>query len=62
MTLSYVTSSKGGTCESYPAMAPRSFEDCLSKEFSDWLKLCAEDQAVMALAATAFPCRKPLKS
>ena len=46
---------EGWTCESYPAMAPRSFEDCLSKEFSDWLKLCAEDQAVMALAATAFP-------
>ena len=46
---------EGWTCESYPAMAPRSFEDCVSKEFSDWLKLCAEDQAVMALAATAFP-------
>ena len=46
---------EGWTCESYPALAPRSFEDCLSKDFSDWLKLCAEDQAVMALAATAFP-------
>ena len=46
---------EGWTCESYPALAPRSFEDCLSKDFSDWLKLCAENQAVMALAATAFP-------
>ena len=46
---------EGWTCESYPTLAPRSFEDCLSKDFSDWLKLCAEDQAVMAPAATAFP-------
>ena len=46
---------EGWTCESYPTLAPRSFEDCLFKDFSDWLKLCAEDQAVMALAATAFP-------
>ena len=52
---SNVISLRGGLVKSYPALAPRSFEDCLSKDFSDWLKLCAEDQAVMALAATAFP-------
>ena len=46
---------EGWTCESYPTLAPRSFEDCLSSGFNDWLRLCAEHQAAMALAATAFP-------
>ena len=36
-------------------LVPRSFEVCLSLDFNDWLKLCAEGQAVLALAATAFP-------
>ncbi|CAE7485320.1 unnamed protein product, partial [Symbiodinium pilosum] len=36
-------------------MAPRSFYDCFEPDFVSWVKDNAEDQAAMALAATAFP-------
>ena len=46
---------EGWTCNSYPDMAPRSFYDCFEPDFVSWVKDNAEDQAAMALAATAFP-------
>ena len=45
---------EGWTCNSYPDMAPRSFYDCFEPDFVSWIKDNAEDQAAMALAATAF--------
>ena len=40
---------------SYPDMAPRSFDDVLSGDIMEWLSVYARDQATMALVATAFP-------
>ena len=46
---------EGWTCNSYPSMAPRSFYDCFDPDFIRRIyKDDAEDQAAMALAATAF--------
>ena len=46
---------EGWPCNSYPSMAPRSFYYCFDPDFISWIKDNAEDQAAMALAATAFP-------
>ena len=46
---------EGWTCDSYPSRAPKSFSDCFDSDLIDWIKNSAEDQAAMALAATAFP-------
>ena len=46
---------EGWTSNSYPDMAPRSFDDVLSGDIMEWLSVYARDQATMALVATAFP-------
>ena len=46
---------EGWTSNSYPHMAPRSFDDVLSGDIMVWLSVYARDQATMALVATAFP-------
>ena len=48
-------SSEGWTSNSYPHMAPRSFDDLLNGDIREWLIVFARDQATMALVATAFP-------
>ena len=40
---------------SYPDMAPRSFDDVLSGDIMEWLSVYARDQATMALVASASP-------
>ena len=45
---------EGWTCESSPSMAPKLFFDCSDPDFINWIKNNAEDQASMALAATAL--------
>ena len=46
---------EGWTRNSYPDMAPRSFDDVLSGDIMEWLSVYARDQATMALVASAFP-------
>ena len=46
---------EGWTSNSYPEMAPRSFDDVLSGDIMEWLSVYARDQATMALVASAFP-------
>ena len=46
---------EGWTSNSYPDMAPRSFDDVLSGDIMEWLSVYARDQATMALVASAFP-------
>ena len=46
---------EGWTSNSYPDMAPRSFDDVLSGDIMEWLSVYVRDQATMALVATAFP-------
>ena len=46
---------EGWTSNSYPQMAPRSFDDVHSGDIVEWLSVYARDQATMALVATAFP-------
>ena len=46
---------EGWTSNSYPDMAPRSFDDVLSGDIMEWLSVYARDQAKMALVASAFP-------
>ena len=46
---------QGWTSNSYPSMAPRSFDDVPSGSIMEWLRVYAGDQATMALVATAFP-------
>ena len=46
---------EGWTSNSYPHMAPRSFDDVLSGDIMEWLSVYARDQATMALVAKAFP-------
>ena len=46
---------EGWTSNSYPHMAPRSFDDVLNGDMLEWLSVYARDQATMALIATAFP-------
>ena len=45
---------EGWTSNSYPEMAPRSFDDVLSGDIMEWLSVYARDQATMALVASAF--------
>ena len=53
---------EGWTSNSYPDMTPRSFDDVLSGDIMEWLSVYARDQAIMALAATAFPGSKEEES
>ena len=46
---------EGWTSNSYPHMAPRSFDDVLIGDIVEWLSVYARDHATMALIATAFP-------
>ena len=46
---------EGWTSNSYPEMAPRSFDDVLSGDIMEWLSVYARDQATMALVASALP-------
>ena len=46
---------EGWTSNSYPDMAPRSFDDVLSGDIMELLSVYARDQATMALVASAFP-------
>ena len=46
---------EGWTSNSYPHMAPRSFDDVLNADIMEWLSVYERDQATMALIATAFP-------
>ena len=46
---------EGWTSNSYPEMAPRSFDDVLSGDIMEWLSVYARDQATMALVASVFP-------
>ena len=46
---------EGWTSNSYPDMAPRSFDDVLCGDIMEWLSVYARDQATMALVASAFP-------
>ena len=46
---------EGWTSNSYPEMAPRSFDDVLSGDIMEWLSVYARDQATMALVASAVP-------
>ena len=52
---SLAESFQGWTSNSYPHMAPRSFDDVLSGSIMEWLSVYERDQARMALVATAFP-------
>ena len=44
---------EGWTSNSYPQMAPRSFDDVLNGDIMEWLSVYI--QATVALVATAFP-------
>ena len=46
---------EGWTSNSYPQMAPRSFDDVLHGDIMEWLSVYAREQATLALVATAFP-------
>ena len=46
---------EGWTSNSYPHLAPRSFDDVLTGDIMEWLSVYARDQGTMALEATAFP-------
>ena len=46
---------EGWTSNSYPRMAPRSFDDVLHGDIMVWLSVYARDQATMAFVATAIP-------
>ena len=46
---------EGWTSNSYPDMAPRSFDDVLSEDIMEWLSVNARDEATMALVASTFP-------
>ena len=46
---------EGWTSDSYPHLAPRSFDDVLNGDIMELLRVYARDKATMALVATAFP-------
>ena len=52
---SLAESFEGWASNSYPHMAPRSFDDVLNGDIMEWLSVYARDPASMARIATAFP-------